>query len=66
MCIRDRGGLGRAGLTAACVLVQAGMTPEDAIRLVRHTRSPHAIETRAQEQFIHDFAHHDPADRPDS
>ncbi|MFC3835094.1 MULTISPECIES: cyclin-dependent kinase inhibitor 3 family protein [Deinococcus] len=64
--VHCRGGLGRAGLTAACVLVQAGMTPEDAIRLVRHTRSPHAIETRTQEQFVHDFAHHDPADRPDS
>ncbi|WP_240741610.1 cyclin-dependent kinase inhibitor 3 family protein [Deinococcus sp. KSM4-11] len=55
--VHCRGGLGRAGLTAACLLVQAGMTPDDAIAMVRRTRSPNAIETRAQERFIHEFAH---------
>lgn len=54
--VHCRGGLGRAGLTAACLLVQGGLNPEDAIALVRDTRSPHAIETAQQEQFIHDFA----------
>ncbi|GHF31671.1 protein-tyrosine phosphatase [Deinococcus metalli] len=54
--VHCRGGLGRAGLTAACLLVQAGLTPEDAIALVRQTRSPNAIETREQERFVHDFA----------
>ncbi|WP_309570516.1 cyclin-dependent kinase inhibitor 3 family protein [Deinococcus sp.] len=55
--VHCRGGLGRAGLAAACLLVQAGMTPDDAIGLVRKTRSPNAIETPAQERFIHEFAH---------
>lgn len=54
--VHCRGGLGRAGLSAACLLVQAGLDADDAIALVRETRSPHAIETPQQEQFIHDFA----------
>lgn len=54
--VHCRGGLGRAGLTAACLLVQAGMPPAEAIVLVRATRSPNAIETREQEEFIHAFA----------
>lgn len=55
--VHCRGGLGRAGLTAACLLVQAGQTPDEAIRLVRETRSTKAIETSAQEAYIHAFAH---------
>ena len=43
-------------LAAACLLVQGGMTADAAIALVRQNRSPHAIETREQEQFVHDFA----------
>ncbi len=54
--VHCRGGLGRAGLAAACLLVQGGLDPEAAIRVVRQTRSPNAIETREQEAFIHDFA----------
>ncbi|WP_221090666.1 cyclin-dependent kinase inhibitor 3 family protein [Deinococcus aquaedulcis] len=54
--VHCRGGLGRAGLTAACLLVQAGLDPQAAIALVRAARSPHAIETAEQEAFIHDFA----------
>ncbi|MFC4425606.1 cyclin-dependent kinase inhibitor 3 family protein [Deinococcus navajonensis] len=54
--VHCRGGLGRAGLTAACLLVQMGMDPAEAIDLVRRTRSPHAIETAEQEAFVHRFA----------
>lgn len=54
--VHCRGGLGRAGLAAACLLIQGGMPADEAVALVRRTRSPHAIETREQVQFIHDFA----------
>ncbi|PTE15448.1 cyclin-dependent kinase inhibitor 3 family protein [Pseudogemmobacter blasticus] len=42
-----RGGLGRAGMTAARLLAELGMEPGEAIRLVRKAR-PGAIETPAQ------------------
>ncbi|MFC4636885.1 cyclin-dependent kinase inhibitor 3 family protein [Deinococcus hohokamensis] len=54
--VHCRGGLGRAGLVAACLLVQMGLDPDASIRLVRHTRSPHAIETAEQEAFVQHFA----------
>ncbi|MPY66062.1 protein-tyrosine-phosphatase [Deinococcus sp. SDU3-2] len=50
-----RGGLGRAGLVAACLLVRAGMPPEQAITRVREAREG-AIETDAQARFVHEFA----------
>lgn len=62
--VHCRGGLGRAGLTAACLLVQGGMDAGSAIRLVRETRSPSAVETAAQERFVHGFAAHAPAEAP--
>lgn len=59
--VHCRGGLGRAGLTVACLLVQGGMDAPDAIRLVREARSPHAVETTAQEIFVAEFAAFVPA-----
>ena len=53
--VHCRGGLGRTGLLAACCLVSLGKKPEDALRVVRTARSG-AVETRAQEQWIRDFA----------
>jgi protein-tyrosine phosphatase len=50
------GGLGRAGLTSACVLVSKGLMPAEAIKEVRSAR-PGAIETAEQEQFVHSFHH---------
>ena len=50
------GGLGRSGIVAACYLVAAGLSAEDAIAEVRHTRSPYAIETAEQEEFVRLFA----------
>lgn len=46
-----QGGRGRSGMIAARLLVMAGATPEEAIRLVRTAR-PGAIETAEQEAWI--------------
>ena len=50
-----KGGLGRTGMIAACLLVQFECTAEDAISAVRAAR-PGTIETAAQERFISVFA----------
>ncbi len=49
--VHCKGGLGRAGTIAALMLVELGMTVDEAIRTVRAAR-PGAIETRAQEAFV--------------
>lgn len=53
--MHGRAGLGRAGLTAACLLTRVGLPPEQATARVRAAR-PGAIETAAQERFVEDFA----------
>ena len=45
--VHCKGGLGRAGMMAARLLVELGMEPEAAIQAVRHARKG-AIETPAQ------------------
>jgi ADP-ribosyl-[dinitrogen reductase] hydrolase len=50
--IHCRGGLGRAGMITARVLVEFGMAPEAAIRTVRAARGPGAIETVEQERHV--------------
>jgi len=50
------GGVGRTGTVAACALVEGGMTPEDAISVVRAVRHPTAVETDEQERFVRAFA----------
>ena len=50
------GGLGRSGLLASCVLVDGGLSAEDAIREVREARDPRAVETRDQEDFVGRYA----------
>ena len=50
--IHCMGGLGRAGTIAARLLVEFGWQPGDAIRAVRKVR-PGALETDAQEDFVH-------------
>jgi ADP-ribosyl-[dinitrogen reductase] hydrolase len=46
-----RAGIGRAGTMAATLLVDAGVTPSDAIRQVRQAR-PGALETQDQEDWV--------------
>lgn len=45
------GGLGRSGTVTACLLVELGMTAEQAIAEVRSSR-PGAIQTVAQEELV--------------
>jgi protein-tyrosine phosphatase len=49
--VHCRGGLGRAGMIAARLLVETGVEPEVAIERVRAVR-PGAIETGAQERWV--------------
>ena len=49
--VHCRGGLGRAGMIAARLLVELGTAPDKAIASVRTAR-PGVIETDAQERFI--------------
>jgi ADP-ribosyl-[dinitrogen reductase] hydrolase len=53
--VHCKGGLGRAGTVAATLLVELGLTPDNAINMVRAVR-PGAIETREQEGFVHSRA----------
>ncbi len=46
------GGLGRSGMTAACWLVAEGLPAAAAIAEVRRTRSPRAVETDEQAEFV--------------
>jgi ADP-ribosyl-[dinitrogen reductase] hydrolase len=46
-----RGGLGRTGLVAAKVLIEAGLPPVVAIRKVRKAR-PNTIENKRQEDYL--------------
>jgi ADP-ribosyl-[dinitrogen reductase] hydrolase len=47
-----RGGLGRTGLVAALLLMDLGSSARDAIAAVQAARSPRAIETREQEEYV--------------
>lgn len=49
--VHCRGGLGRAGTVAACLLIELGMTPHHAVRQVRAARH-RAIETEVQMQYV--------------
>lgn len=56
--VHCRGGVGRAGTIAACVMLYLGevSSSDEAIRLVRKRRSKRAIECRTQENYIHMYA----------
>jgi protein-tyrosine phosphatase len=49
------GGLGRSGMLAACILRHEGMSAKEAIQKVRAVRSPRAVETKEQEEFVGNF-----------
>ena len=50
------GGLGRTGAISACVAVDHGLTADEAIAAVRAGRGPRAVESAAQERFVHEYA----------
>lgn len=50
--VHCRAGLGRTGTVAAQILIERGMTPDEAIAEVRRAR-PGAIETAAQLSYLH-------------
>jgi len=52
------GGLGRSGTVAACYLCSRGLDVETALDLVRQARSPRAVESAEQEDFVREYCHH--------
>jgi protein-tyrosine phosphatase len=50
--VHCKGGLGRAGMIAARLLVEIGVPPEQAIKSVRNARGKNAIETKPQEDVV--------------
>lgn len=50
------GGVGRTGTVAACALVRAGRSADEAIEAVRALRHPTAVETADQERFVSRYA----------
>jgi len=54
VCIHCIGGLGRTGMIAARLLVEFGVHPDRAIRIVREAR-PGTIQTDEQEEYIRSF-----------
>lgn len=61
--VHCRGGLGRAGLVAALLLIETGLEAEVAIQTVRAARTG-AIETAAQERYVRAYAPSATAARP--
>lgn len=53
--IHCMGGLGRTGVVAAMLLIEAGYSAKQAISAVRTSR-PHTIETTSQEDFVESYA----------
>lgn len=51
ICVHCMGGLGRTGMVAARLLVEFGVHPEEAIRMIRTAR-PGTIETHEQEAYV--------------
>jgi len=54
--VHCRGGIGRTGTVAASVLVGLGHDAEDAIRIVRESRSPRMLEAPSQEEYVREFS----------
>ena len=55
VAVACRGGLGRTGTAVGCLLVMAGLPPEEAIALTRRSR-PGTIEDDGQEEFVRGWA----------
>ena len=50
--VHCRGGLGRSGMVAACLLALKGVRPVEAIRAVRRARGQAAVEMPGQEEYV--------------
>ncbi len=50
--VHCRGGIGRSGLTAAGVLLHAGLEPEDAFRMISEARGARVPETQQQHDWL--------------
>lgn len=57
--VHCRGGVGRAGTIAACVLVDQGLSADAAIAAVRAARDARAVETAEQAAFVRRYAARD-------
>ena len=55
LAVHCRGGIGRTGLVASCLLVASGMEPEPAMRLVSLKRTIPVPETPTQRAFVHAY-----------
>lgn len=53
--IHCRGGLGRAGTMGGCVLVAAGLSPDEAFEALSSARGPGCPENTRQRQYISEF-----------
>lgn len=55
--VHCRGGIGRAGLVACCLLLKMKLakSPSDAIKIVRKLRDPRSVESRKQEDYIEGY-----------
>lgn len=54
--VHCRGGIGRTGTVVASVLVGLGHGAEEAISIVRASRSPRMLEALSQEDYVREFA----------
>jgi protein-tyrosine phosphatase len=54
--VHCRGGLGRSGMVAACLLAVRDCEPERAIEVVRQARGPGAVEMPVQEDLVETVA----------
>ena len=52
------GGLGRSGLVAASYLKYKGLSASQAIKTIRKTRGPRAVESKIQEDFVKNVQFH--------
>ena len=58
--VHCRGGVGRAGLVAACLLLRLGVvdSTESAVARVRHFRDPRSVESQIQINFVRRYANY--------
>ncbi len=56
MAIHCRAGIGRTGVTASCLLIKNGLSPQEAMCQVSSARGIRIPETKEQFDFIHQFA----------